>query len=239
LPSKWNEYDKTRRFKCTVTTAEGHHANIVGIKKCKIMIGNWVFLADVLISNNLITTCIIGLDILSIFPPTKLIISNLKDTINDCTQTLRLNRTYTTNLHKMDENTILKERINNIEIYFYNDSSPNNHQTQSTNNESFNNGTNKHSYEDIFNSQTPNTKANNEFYSVTTSSSESTETAEFNSDYENIIPQTINKLIINPEETLRDSNNDDEPNDDLFVSVNSINHIIEHNEINFKINKIN
>jgi hypothetical protein len=93
----------------------------------------------------------------------------------------------------MDNNTILKQRINNIEIYFYNDSSPNNHQTQPTNNESFNNRTNKHSYEDIFNSQTPNTKANNEFPSDTTSSSESTESVEFNSDYENIIPQTINK----------------------------------------------
>jgi hypothetical protein len=41
--------------------------------------------------------------------------------------------------------------------------------------------------------------------------------------------QTIDKLIINSNETLSDSNNDDEQNDDVIVNVNSINHIIEHN----------
>ena len=66
-----NEHGHIRHFKSQVLTAEGQRANIIGIKKCKITVGNWVFLADVLISSNLITTCIIGLDILSIFPPTK------------------------------------------------------------------------------------------------------------------------------------------------------------------------
>jgi hypothetical protein len=45
--------------------------------------------------------------------------------------------------------------------------------------------------------------------------------------------------IINSEETLSDSNNDDEQNDDLIGNVNSINHIIEHNETNFKKTNIN
>ena len=45
--------------------------------RVKIKIGEWIF-SDVLISKNLVKKCIIGMDILSICPPTKDFIHNLK-----------------------------------------------------------------------------------------------------------------------------------------------------------------
>jgi hypothetical protein len=45
-----------------IMTAEKNKAYINGIKKCKIQISSQVFTSDVLISNNLVRNCIVGLD---------------------------------------------------------------------------------------------------------------------------------------------------------------------------------
>ena len=84
-----NEYGPLRNFKHNIITAEGHRAQIIGVKKCKIRIGNWTTIIDVLISNNLIKNCIIGMDILSICPSTKKSIQNLQSIINVCTHQTR------------------------------------------------------------------------------------------------------------------------------------------------------
>ena len=81
-----------RAFKHNVITAEGHKAHIIGIKKCKIKLGEWIFVADVLVSNNLIKTCIIGMDILSICPPTQKVIQEFEKIIEDCTKIVREHR---------------------------------------------------------------------------------------------------------------------------------------------------
>jgi hypothetical protein len=55
-----------RPFRNNVITAEGHKAQIIGIKTCKIQIGKWTLITDALISNNLIRNCIIGMELLTI-----------------------------------------------------------------------------------------------------------------------------------------------------------------------------
>ena len=84
-----NEYGPLRNFKHNIITADGHRAQIIGVKKCKIRIGYWTTIIDVLISNNLIKNCIIGMDILSICPSTKKSIQNLQSIINVCTHQTR------------------------------------------------------------------------------------------------------------------------------------------------------
>ena len=111
-----NDYGTIRAFKQNVLTAEGHHAHIIGIKKCKIKIGEWIFVTDVLISNNLIRKCIIGMDILSICPPTMSTISELQRIIEECT--FKLTQKRENNLLKLSENAIFNRNINNVDLFF-------------------------------------------------------------------------------------------------------------------------
>ena len=104
-----NEYGKMRNLRSKVLTADGKQANIIGVKTCKIMIGNWVVVTEVLVSNNLISKCIIGLDVLSIFPPTKQLISDFHSIINQCTLSLRRNIVAEQNQSKQKK--IIKQSI--------------------------------------------------------------------------------------------------------------------------------
>ena len=56
-----NEWGYIKPFNTNVLTAEGQKANIIGIKQCKIQIGQWTGCHNILISNNLIKKCIIGI----------------------------------------------------------------------------------------------------------------------------------------------------------------------------------
>ena len=107
-------HGKIRPFRQNVITADGNKAHIIGIKKVKIQIGEWIFVTDVLISNNLIKTCIIGMDILSILPSVKNVISDLQSAIQASTKTLKHKRQTTI---PTQQNTIFEQRINNIDIF--------------------------------------------------------------------------------------------------------------------------
>ena len=85
-----SEYRQIRQFKQNVVTAEGHRAHIIGIVKCKIKIGDSIIISDVLISNNLIKSCIIGMDILSVCPLTRNIILELQHSIEESPRKTRL-----------------------------------------------------------------------------------------------------------------------------------------------------
>ena len=87
-----NKYGTIRAYKKNIITAEGQRAQIIGIIKCKIRIGNWVYITDVLVSNNLIKSCIIGMDMLSICPHTNNAIKNLQTSIHNCTYILTQQR---------------------------------------------------------------------------------------------------------------------------------------------------
>ena len=84
-----NEWGYIKPFNTNVLTAEGQKANIIGIKQCKIQIGQWTGCHNILISNNLIKKCIIGMDILNICSATKHIIESFKQAVNSCTTFIR------------------------------------------------------------------------------------------------------------------------------------------------------
>ena len=112
---KDNTYGPIRQFKQSVLTAEEHRAHIIGIKKCKIRIGNWLFVTELLISNNLIQKCIIGMDILSICPPTKDVIKEFKRKISECTNQLKQSRF---SKEKNANKTIkFEQKVNNVNVY--------------------------------------------------------------------------------------------------------------------------
>ena len=73
-----------------LVTANGTLASVVGVKRCKIQLGDKTCLLDVLFSRDLVKDCLLGLDILSTSPYTRSAISKLNDSILECTKKIVL-----------------------------------------------------------------------------------------------------------------------------------------------------
>lgn len=67
-----------KKFKQYVLTVNGQPASIIGIKQCRVQIGEWDQLVDVIVADNTIKQCIIGMDVLNRCPSTKTQIKELK-----------------------------------------------------------------------------------------------------------------------------------------------------------------
>ena len=65
-----------------VLTATGDLANISGVKRCKLQIGNTACYGDFLVARDLCNECLIGMDILATCPLTKDSIAQLYNSIN-------------------------------------------------------------------------------------------------------------------------------------------------------------
>ena len=68
-------------FHSVVITANGSCANIVGSLKVRLRIGDYTIVADVLIARDLSKDCLMGMDVLTTYPPTKGALTRLHQAI--------------------------------------------------------------------------------------------------------------------------------------------------------------
>ena len=83
LASLKNEDERTTIRKCTynVILADGSKTNILGVKICKIQLGQHVVNLEVLVIENLHEKCLLGLDFLNKCPTTKIHMEQLKQVL--------------------------------------------------------------------------------------------------------------------------------------------------------------
>ena len=88
-------------FHQKVYTANGQQATIIGSKSCKTKLNGWTGIFNVLITNETIRQCILGLDVLSACPITKPIIQTLRGSLRFCTKFLQAEQ----NANQIDSTT--------------------------------------------------------------------------------------------------------------------------------------
>jgi len=67
----------------SVHTVEGKPTPILGIKRCKIQIGDWISYVYILVTQNTINKCIIGMDVLNRCPHTQSLIQQLRTSFDN------------------------------------------------------------------------------------------------------------------------------------------------------------
>ena len=78
-----NVNGKLYKLNQNVLTANGQLVLIIGVKRCKLQINNFSCVMEILVVQNLVKECIIGMDFIMQCPSTNKIVTKLRDFVED------------------------------------------------------------------------------------------------------------------------------------------------------------